>query len=224
MDSKRVALIAGGGGVVGSSCLSRLLDDKVFHSVVALVRHRLDIDSPRLTQIMSGPRHPPEIPPMPGGVVFWALGSTIRRAGTKTGFREEEYTYAMRVLSDAHAQGAESVALVSTIGADPDSKQLYFQVKGELERDVQTIGYKQVHIFQPSFLLGRRNERRRGESLGRAIAWALLPVMTGPLKRYQPIRGSDVGEAMVEAVLRGRTGVHIYHREHIERLVQSQFL
>lgn len=69
-------------------------------------------------------------------------------------------------------------------------------MKGELERKVQKLPFERISIFQPSLLLGQRQEFRLAEKLGSL----LLPILcTIPgLRRYRPIRGEEVAAKMVE--------------------------
>jgi uncharacterized protein YbjT (DUF2867 family) len=94
--------------------------------------------------------------------VYCALGTTIKVAGSQAAFRRVDYEYALRVASAGRAAGASRLGIISALGADPTSRLFYNRVKGELERDVVSLGYASVVIAQPSLLLGDR------ESLGQA--------------------------------------------------------
>jgi hypothetical protein len=75
-----------------------------------------------------------------------------------------------------------------------------------------------VHIFRPSLLLGEREENRRGERLGAAVAPWLNALLTGGLKKYRAIPAETVGRAMAAATLRSVRGVCVYDYETIVRL------
>jgi uncharacterized protein YbjT (DUF2867 family) len=94
----------------------------------------------------------------------------------------------------------------------------YSRVKGETEAAVRRLPFDGIHIFRPSFLLGARPERRRGEWLAALltplVSWALV----GPLARYRPIPASTVAQAMVRVAREAAGGAHVYESDAIRRL------
>lgn len=207
---ERPAIIAGASGLVGGYCLRALLEEPQFDPVVAVSRGVLRVSHPKLIQhkVDFGTITLPD--GLAGAAVFCALGTTIRKAGSEAAFSKVDFDYPMRLAEAALAVGATSFALVSSIGADAKSSNFYLRVKGELERRLIRMGYRSLHIFQPSFLLGQRGERRRGEKMGIAVARSLEFLMVGPLKKYRPIEAQDVGRAMIRAVLDEKPGMRTY--------------
>ena len=99
--------------------------------------------------------------------------------------------------------GARRFGLVSSVGADANSRFLYPRTKGEAERAVLGLGFESVVIVRPSFLIGERGEPRPAERLGIAIARAVGPALLGPLRRWRAVPAETVAAALVGA-LRGR--------------------
>jgi hypothetical protein len=64
----------------------------------------------------------------------------------------------------------------SPCGASVDSRFFYARTEGELERDVQAIGFQSLAIVRQSMIGGRRNERRLGESVVLHISKVLGPL------------------------------------------------
>ena len=59
---------------------------------------------------------------------------------------------------------SERYAIVSAMGASPDSRSFYYRTKGEVERDIQEIGFTSLTICRPEpYQRGRRNEARAAE-------------------------------------------------------------
>ena len=58
--------------------------------------------------------------------------------------------------------GAEQFVVVSSVGADPASKNFYLRTKGEMERELSKLPFKALHILRPSLLIGKRAEFRLG--------------------------------------------------------------
>jgi uncharacterized protein YbjT (DUF2867 family) len=120
-----------------------------------------------------------------------------------------------RLASEA---GARQFVLVSSVGANARSRNFYLRVKGETEDAVSALPFEAVHVFRPSFLVGKRAEPRPGEGAGIAATGALSFLFAGPLKRYRPIEAVKVARAMVRSSIEGRPGCHVYHWPEIMAL------
>ena len=73
------------------------------------------------------------------------------------------------------------------------------KMKGELEEKVKTLPFKRISIFQPSLLVGEREESRFGESLAAHIMPALCQLPF--LKKYRPIAGPIAGKQVAQKML-----------------------
>jgi len=102
------------------------------------------------------------------------------------------------------------------MGANPNSSIFYNRVKGELEMALLSLPLRALHIFRPSLLLGERNEFRLGERIGQAAMGSRSFAFAGPLRRYRPIEGKRVAEAMVEVAKKELRGIHVYESEEVE--------
>jgi len=81
------------------------------------------------------------------------------------------------VCEVCHAAGAETCALVSAIGASATSMFFYARTKGELERDIQQIGFRSLTICRPSIIAGPRDEVRPAERVTLVLSRLLAPVL-----------------------------------------------
>jgi uncharacterized protein YbjT (DUF2867 family) len=207
------AWIAGATGLVGGYALQAILDR--YDRVVALTRRPLTTRHPRLESA------PIETLGIDGPVddVFCALGTTIRKAGSREAFRRVDIDLPLRIADAALERGAKQYLLVSSVGADARSANFYLRVKGELEE--RLTGFRAVHVFRPSFLIGERAESRPGEKLGIAIAKVVQTALLGPLRIYRPIEARLVGEAMAVAAMQDGEGKHVYHYDDIVRAASA---
>jgi len=98
--------------------------------------------------------------------------------------------------------------LVSSSSADPSSRVFYTRIKGELDRDVQQLGFERVRIMRPSLLGGDRPRARAGEKVGGALLGALNAL--GIARKYREIPGRVVAQAMINAALDPGAGTRIY--------------
>lgn len=174
------ALIIGGSGLVGSELLRQLQADRSFTKITSLSRH--DLANPL----------PPSIYPE---VVFCCLGTTIKKAGSQEAFREVDHHLPIRIAREARRKGARHFVVVSAMGADTASSVFYNRVKGEMERELQTLGYPLVTIIRPSLLLGERKEFRLGERIAAPLMKIFRPIIP---HKWRAVQARDVATTMRE--------------------------
>lgn len=203
----RSALLLGATGLVGSHCLELLLADERYAAVRVLARRRPELRHPRLEY------HPVDFDALGAKPelfrvddVYCCLGTTIARAGSEAAFRRVDLEYPARAAELAVEAGAEQFLVVSSLGADSESRIFYNRVKGEMEAAVKRAPFRAVWILRPSLLLGERAERRRGERLAALLIRPIVPVMVGPLRRWRPIDARTVARAMLRLAASGGTG------------------
>ncbi|MFJ5549227.1 NAD(P)H-binding protein [Streptomyces sp. NPDC093225] len=205
----RSALLVGATGLVGGQLLARLLRDPHYDRLTVLARRPLTVDHPRLDVrvVDFDALKPADVPAVDD--VYGALGTTIRKAGTQQAFRTVDQHYTVEVARMAHATGARRIAVVSSVGAASASRNFYLRVKGDMEEEVDAVGYEQVEIFRPSFILGPREERRTAERVGMAMATLVAPVLVGPAQPYRPLPAGRLAAAMIAALARGTGGTAV---------------
>ncbi|KAG6872907.1 hypothetical protein C0995_005313 [Termitomyces sp. Mi166 len=102
-------------------------------------------------------------------VVFIALGTTRKIAGSATAFEKIDREYVVNAAREAKSDAPDSdqrLVYVSSIGADASSRLLYTRSKGLTENALAALGYSDTIVFRPAFLVGtNRDSRRLGESL-----------------------------------------------------------
>jgi uncharacterized protein YbjT (DUF2867 family) len=143
-------------------------------------------------------------------VVICALGTTIKKAGSKERFREVDHDYPLAAARLALDAGARHFLLVSAIGASADSRVFYNRVKGELEDDLLALGFPLTTIVRPSLLLGDRSEFRLGEAVAGKLAF-LVP------GRYRPVQARAVARALVAEAHRTGPERRVVESDEIRR-------
>ena len=91
-------------------------------------------------------------------------------------------------------------------------------MKGETERDVSSLGYTSIHIYQPSLLTGKRNEKRGLENIGSYTMQIINPLLVGCFKKYRSISAATVASAMHNQALSTQTGTHYYPSDKIKEI------
>jgi uncharacterized protein YbjT (DUF2867 family) len=210
----KTALVIGATGLVGSHLLSQLLADDRFGKVIAFGRRPLETAHSKLdTRVIDFSAPESWSAMVQGDVAFSALGTTIKQAGTQEAQRRVDYDYQFAFAKAAAKNGVPTYVLCSAASANPESGRFYSRIKGELDRDVQTLGFERVRIMRPSLLGGDRKQARTGEKIGSAVLGAFNAL--GIARKYREIQGDVVAKAMVNAALDPDKGTRIFTLDEI---------
>jgi uncharacterized protein YbjT (DUF2867 family) len=155
-----------------------------------------------------------------GDVLFSAFGTTLKKAGSKDAQYKIDHTYQFQVAEAARGNGVKQYVLISSAGADPDSSMFYNRMKGELDRDVQQLGFEQIAILRPSVLDGDRSESRRAEAIGIWIGKYILPLIPY-FRKYRAIKAQKVALAMIGAWTTQDQAVLIREADELFRLADA---
>ncbi len=89
-------------------------------------------------------QYQPGISALAPNALICALGTTIRKAGSKDAFARVDRDYMAAFAALGRAAGASHFGLVSAVGADARSSNFYLRTKGEAEAAVRACGYLRV--------------------------------------------------------------------------------
>jgi uncharacterized protein YbjT (DUF2867 family) len=196
---KKTAIVLGATGLVGRHLVKLLLDDGRYEKITVFVRRSPGIEHPKLRPHIvdfDTPEAWEEL--VTGDDLFSCLGTTIKKAGSQEAQYRVDYAYQYRTAKTAAVNGVTTYVLVSSSGANAHSRIFYSRIKGELDRDVKGLPFKTVCILKPSVLMGEREEKRTGESLGVFLGKVLIPLVP-TLRKYRPIPAETVAKAMIKA-------------------------
>jgi len=208
------ALMIGATGLVGSQLLVQLLADARFGKVVAFGRRALDVEHPKLEVRVVDFEAPESWSSLvTGDVAFSALGTTIKQAKTQEAQKKVDYDYQFAFAKAAAKNGVRCYVLVSSASANPKSRLFYSRIKGELDRDVQTLGFDRVRILRPSLLGGERKQARAGEKIGSVLLGAVNAL--GIARKYREIHGDVVAKAMINAAFDPEKGTRIFTLDEV---------
>jgi uncharacterized protein YbjT (DUF2867 family) len=192
----QIAIIIGATGLVGFKLVQQLLDNNNFSTVKVFTRRSTNLKHPKIEEhLVNFDKIDDWKADLTGDVLFSAMGTTIRKAGSKAAQYKIDFTYQYETARAAANNGVKTYCLVSSAGANPTSSVFYSKMKGELDEAVKKLGFKHTFIFRPSILAGNRNESRLGEKIGLVLAriFTKIPGLT----KYRPIQGATVAEAMI---------------------------
>jgi uncharacterized protein YbjT (DUF2867 family) len=199
------ALLAGASGLVGGECLNLLLGDERYERIRVVTRRDLggQVAHPRIEQIVvdfADLDATKDV--LRADHVFCALGTTMRKAGSKERFREVDYEYPLALARHTATNGARHFSLVSSLGANPGSRFFYSRVKGELEQALAHMALPSLAIFRPSIIAGDRGEVRPLERLAQRLL-AVAP------RSVRPVSAATIAAAMVAVAAREPAGTSV---------------
>ncbi|MFO7873805.1 MAG: NAD(P)H-binding protein [Bacteroidales bacterium] len=217
---KQQAVIIGATGLVGSHLLNQLLADERFNGVRVLTRRPTQVAHPKLTEHTIDFNDTGSWASLvKGDVLYLCLGTTRTKAGGKKPQYKVDYTYQYRVAEAASANNVPAVVLVSSAGADAQSRLFYLRMKGELEEDLRQLPFERRIFIRPGALTGIRHEKRILEHAGVAVLRLLNCV--GVMRKLSPIHADTVARAMVKAALVASPETSIYEGEEVFALANQ---
>ena len=198
MKNKKTAIVIGATGLIGKELVKLLINDSDFDCIKVFVRRSMGIANTKIEEHIIDFNELTSIKEnIVGDVLFSTLGTTIKQAGSKDAQYLVDYTYQYGIAKIAAYNGVKDYYLVSSSGANAKSSIFYTRMKGELDNAVCQLPFKRIRIFRPSLLLGERDEKRFGESIGSKLIKIIefIPY----LKKYRGIDGHVVGLAMINS-------------------------
>ncbi len=201
------ALVLGATGAIGKDLVDLLLKDNSVERVDIFVRREVSISSEKLVVHVVDFDHP-ELwtDQLVGDVLFSALGTTIKAAGSQDAQWKVDYTYQYNAARAARENGVPTYVLVSSVGASAESKVFYTRMKGTLDDAVRELGFPGCHIVRPTSLI-RKGSDRFGEKAGVAVLKALNAI--GLMRSLAPMPTEAVAAAMIRLAKSGRQGAAI---------------
>ena len=204
-----ISLVVGGTGLVGSHVLKQLA--LVEECPVAILRRRpndlpdnvkaIEVDFDEL--LTSG-----DLPQCDH--LYLCLGTTIKTAGSQTAFRNVDFNYCLGIAQMAAKSGASVISLVSSVGADANSKNFYLRTKGQLEEAIKLLNFSSINIYRPGLLIGDRQEKRSAEKVGQLLSKVIDHFLIRGLSRYRSIEAILLAKTMIDNGNKGK-GVNYFH-------------
>ncbi|MDO4895383.1 NAD(P)H-binding protein [Moraxella sp.] len=199
------AIVIGATGATGNALTQLLLNNEHYQSVMIFVRKPVAITHPKLTVHLIDFDKPSDwADKVKGDVLFCCLGTTLKQAGGQENQRKIDYDYPLVFANIAKQNGIAHFVVLSSDGANANSRLFYYRLKGELETALQNIGLTHLTILRPP-LLKRANSDRLGEMVSEKALSFLNQF--GLLLSAKPMPTDVLARAMIEAVAQNKTGI-----------------
>lgn len=207
------AIVIGSTGLVGRQIVKKLLKLKTIDEVQVFARRSLGISDPKLNEeIVDFEKVSEWGHKVRGNILFSAIGTTMRAAGSKEAQFKIDYSYQLEVARAAARNGVESYVLISTINANSRSPFFYLRMKGQLEDAVKELPFMSINLLRPGPLTGPRERIRWGEIFSTS--------MIGIAKKFvklniEPIDSEKVAETAILSGLKQERGIQIINPTEI---------
>jgi uncharacterized protein YbjT (DUF2867 family) len=191
------AIIIGATGLVGTLILKEVLEDNDFSEVRIFVRNPTGLINTKLKEIVS-----PLIDiaalssEIQGDVLFNALGTTIKKAGSRKEQQRIDRDLPISFAKIASENGAGLMLNISSAGASLKGG-FYLKTKAEMENGTERFFPKKAYHFRPAFLAGKRKEFRFAEKIAAVLMRAIDPILTGSSSKYKSMPVATLAKAMV---------------------------
>ena len=203
----KTALIAGASGLIGKELVQKLISSDDYRLVYSLVRKKSGVVHAKIREmIIDFDKIGEIIFDETIDDVFCTLGTTMKQAGSRENFKKVDYEYVIALANRGKQSGASKFLVISAMGADPKSSVFYSQVKGMTEEVLKHTGFKQLVIFRPSLLLGKRDKARFAERLSGFFMKAFNLIIPD---NYKAIEAEKVAESMLKMAIRSTEEVLI---------------
>ncbi|XP_056410840.1 oxidoreductase HTATIP2 isoform X2 [Hyla sarda] len=179
-DYKRLnksCFILGASGETGKELLKQIVQSGLFSKVTTVGRRKIDFEDEAYKDVIQEVVDFEKLDEYSSAfqghdVGFCCLGTTKAKSG-EAGFIRVDHDYVLKSAQLAKAGGCQHFNLESSKGANKGSSFLYLRVKGEVEAEIEEIGFDRFTIYRPAVLLVDRKESRPSEWFARK---ALVPV------------------------------------------------
>lgn len=208
--------IVGASGLIGSCIVDELLQT-TDNKITLISRRSLGLSNSRIHEVIVDFTNQSALDKVLQEVdaVFIAIGTTQKKMkGDLAAYRKIDYDIPVAIAQACVTNNVPKLLLVSSVGADTNSSNFYLRLKGEVEEAVGKMAIPYIGIFQPSLLLGNRNEFRLGEKISQLI----MPLFSFAIpSKYKPISAKSVAQAMIKEAVIDQKGIKKYTYTDIQR-------
>ena len=194
----KTAIIIGATGLTGGIVLNRLLADHRYHLVRVLTRRSLDLTHCKLQEHVIDMQDLNSYSSLfNADELYCCVGTTKAKTPHEEVYRSIDFGIPVNAARLCKENGISTFVVVSSLGADVNSRMFYSRLKGEMEAAVLNYEMEKTIIVRPSLITGPRQERRFGEQVGKLAMKVVNPFLIGALKVYRTIEAQTIAKAMI---------------------------
>lgn len=220
----KTAMVIGATGLVGTTLVNKLLVNSDYKKVIVLVRRKLSFTHKKLEEYVIDFENMEEVfPDKQIDDIYCCIGTTIKKAKTKERMYQIDVEIPLNVATIAKKNGLQHFILISSMGANSNSKFFYMRMKGELEEKLQQLNMPKLTIFQPSFLIGNRNEKRISEKIFVELYKGVSKILPTTVKNKFGIEVYKLADAMMKSGNDHNLNIKYYQVDEIRTLAEKNY-
>ena len=211
----KTAIVAGASGLIGKELIQKLISSDQYRRIYVLSRKKSGLVNEKIEELVIDFEKINQLKfDEPVDDVFCTLGTTMKQAGSRDNFKKVDFEYVIALANMGKLAGASKFLVISAMGADSKSAVFYNKVKGMTEETLIKTGFKQLVIFRPSLLLGKRTEARFAERLSGVFMKTFNFIIPN---NYKAIEAEKVAGSMLKMAINSTEAVLIVRSGEMQR-------
>lgn len=196
--NQKTAIILGATGLTGKLLLARLVADDSYSSIKLFSRRESGNSSPKITEFIGDVLQLENFKnDFTADEVFVCIGTTSSKTRDRSVYKAIDFGIPVNAARLARENNIPTFLVMSSIGANTKSNIFYSKTKGEMEQAVLNQNIPHTYILRPSLIMGERDKRRIGESIGTVLLKLTTFFLFGRLKKYRAIKADCIASAMI---------------------------
>ncbi len=213
---KKTAIVLGATGLTGGYLLNKLLASDDYEKVKVFTRRHTENRHKKLEEITCNLLALEEYADkFRADEVFCCIGTTKRKTPEQSLYHAIDYGIPVTAAKLAERNKVRTFSVISAIGANKNSRIFYSRTKGEMEQAVLQCDIPNILIYRPSFIFGKRCDKRFAENIGLIFAKLLQVFFIGKLTNYRAIHAEQLSVALYFGAKR-KTGHRIIFKNEFD--------
>ena len=196
--NQKTAILLGATGLTGRLLLTRLVADDSYSTIKLFSRRASGNNSPKIKEFIGDVLQLENFRnDFTADEVFCCIGTTSAKTKDRTVYKAIDFGIPFTASKLAKENNIPTFLVISSLGANAKSNVFYSRTKGEMEQAVLNQKIPNTYILRPSLILGERDKRRIGESVGAVLLKLTTLFLVGRLKKYRAIEADCIASAMI---------------------------
>lgn len=196
--NQKTAIVLGGTGLTGNLLIKSLLANDRYARIKLFSRKTVGFKSEKIQEFIGDMLQLEHFKnDFTADEVFVCVGTTSAKTKDRSVYHAIDFGIPVAAAKLARENKIPTLVVISALGANTRSKVFYSRTKGEMEQIVLNQKIPHTYILRPSLILGQRNEKRFGESLGAVMLKLSSVFLRGRLRKYRAIEAVCIADAMI---------------------------
>lgn len=194
----KTAIILGATGLTGGILLDRLIEDERYTRIKVFTRRHVDRKHEKIEEFLVDLFELETLTELfTADEVFCCIGSTQKKTPDEEVYRMVDFGIPATAAKLSKKNNIQTFQVISSMGANEESRFFYNRTKGEMEGAVIEKGIPHTFILRPSLISGDRDESRPFEFAWKKIMKLGDRLLVGKLKKYRSIHPETIVDAMI---------------------------